>query len=199
MKEELELEQSQGYLKLKESVVRDCNEYCSCFNPNGCNVPNAQIGEYGKDGFKRCFHNYCDKFNWIIERAKHYAEKLNMSIVEVLDSWEKNRDYWYMNYYQDANQPLLSENVKVFETMEDFKKSVSDKGFRCPYCNGVSTNPSKCDSGLNVKLINSKKGKKDVCNWSAGGLFRTAGKGSQIYIKEHKRNYEIFYPVAWEA
>jgi hypothetical protein len=48
-----------------------------------------------------------------------------------------------------------------------------------------------------VKLINSK-GKKAVCNWNVGGLFGALGKGANIYIKEQKRNYVIFYPIAWE-
>lgn len=182
-----------GYDKLKKAVIKDCNDKgsCGCFNENGCDKCNSAIGKYGEETYKHCFHAYCDKFKWVIDRAKHYGEKLNMDWMSVLDEWEKRRDYWYMNYYQDCNQPLIENiNVRVFETKNDYKQSLKGKGFRCPNCGGVSTNPYECNS----KEI--KDGK--ICNWKSYGLFRTMGKGVTVVIKKPFIVAEIFMPIAWE-
>ena len=185
-------EVKKGIESLKASVIRDCNEYCGCFNENGCDK------EYGKFNGKICFHQYCDKYKWVIDRAKHYAEKLNTDWEKVLEVWESNRDYWYLNYYQDCNQPLIQgDNVKVFENIEEFKKVVGDKGFRCPYCKGVSTNPCECNSGVLVKLYD-KKGKYP-CNWKSYGLFGTMGKGITVIMKDTLQMAEIFMPIVFES
>lgn len=132
-----------------------------------------------------------EKLDWIIERAKHYGDKLNINWKEIINSWEEDRNYWYMNYYQDCNQPLLDDNVKIFETVDDFRKSVGDKGFRCPCCNGVSSNPYECDSGLEMA-----KGK--ICDWKSYGLFGTLGKGIHVFVKEKLKGETIFMPISWE-
>lgn len=174
-----------GYDSLKRAVERDCNEGCGCFNPEGCNVPNQQ-----KDG-KSCFHAYCDKFKWVIERAKHYGEVLQVDWREILNKWEESRTYWYMNYYQDANQPLLDgDRIRIFDTMEDLLKSVGNKGFRCPACGGVSTNPYACNSNL---MIDNKK-----CDWKVYGLFGDLGKGVFVFCKDKLQGETIFMPIAWE-
>lgn len=173
-----------GYEKLKKAVMKDIGDK-GTFNPDGCN----KCGE--------CFHEkYCDKFKWIIDRAKNYADKTNISWEDLLDIWENKRDCWYMNYYQEASYPECNEKVKVFNNIEEFRKSVGNLGFRCPYCNSISTYPTTCDSGTLVKLIN-KKG-KHMCNWSAGGLFGTLGKGSKVFIKDIGVPLNIFTPIAWE-
>lgn len=87
-------------------------------------------------------HDYQAKFDWAIERAKHYAEKLCCTWEEVLTAWETDRTYWYMNYYQECNQPLIKgETVKVFDNAEAFHESVGNQGFRCPKCSKVSKKP----------------------------------------------------------
>jgi hypothetical protein len=121
-------------------------------------------------------------FLWVIDRAKHYAEKTGLEASDILDAWEKDRDYWHINYYQEAKQPeIKGNNVRVFETLEDFRNSLNGKGFRCPACGGISGNPIECK-----------------CGWKAYGLLRTLGKGIYIYIKTELRGYEIFMPVARE-
>lgn len=90
---------SKGYESLVNKVKIDCDEGEGCFNPNGCDQK-----------FRRsikCSHKYCDKFKWIIDRAKHYAEKTGLNWEDILDSWEEDCNYWYMNYYQEAKQPLI--------------------------------------------------------------------------------------------
>lgn len=184
-----------GYEKLKSSVERDCNERnsCGCFNPNGCNVPNARIGNYGEVGYKSCFHKYCDTFKWAIDRANHYSEKTGIPAEEILNSWEEKRSYWYMNYYQDGNQPeIKGDNIRMFDTIEQMLESIGEKKFRCPSCNGISTNPYKCNSGKEMA-----KGK--ICDWNVGGLFGDLGKGANIFVKEKLSGETIFMPISWEV
>lgn len=136
------------------------------------------------------FHDYRGKLDWIVARANHYAEKTGIAVVEILDKWESLRTYWYMNYYQDSNQPLLnSEKVKVFDTKDEFLKNVG-KEFRCPACDGITTDPYECNSGI--------KTNGRVCDWKVYGLFKDMGKGVFVFIKEAMHGERIFKPVAWE-
>lgn len=184
-----------GYEKLKADVMRDCNDlnHCGCFNPDGCNRDGARIGTYGEDGFKCCFHKYCDKFKWIIDRAKMYGEKLGVPWEDILDSWEADRNYWYMNYYQECNQPKIeSSSVHMFDTVDDLRKAIGTDGFRCPCCGGVSKSPYICDSGV-VRNDGS------VCDWKVYGLFGDLGKGVFVYCKDKLRGEKMFMPIAWET
>lgn len=181
----MNITESKGYKRLKDAVERDIKEQLEnkafdChFNEVGCNNPNC-----------KCFHKYCDKFKWIIERVNHYAEKLNIPASEILDNLEEQRNYWYMNYYQECNQPLLdTENVYVFETNEDVVKSFDNKGFRCPNCKGVSSHPQVCDS---KKIVNKK-----VCDWKSFGLFRFGLV--TVVVKNPFSVTEIFKPIKWES
>ncbi|MDN6208500.1 MAG: hypothetical protein L0I96_09445, partial [Lactococcus sp.] len=120
------------------------------------------------------------------DRAKHYEEKTGVSYLEILDKWEEKRSYWYMNYYQDSNQPLLTDgNVKVFDTVEDFKKSVGKDGFYCPKCNGISESPYDCTC--------------EGCDWKSYGLFKTLGKGVFVFVKSEMVGEEIFEPVKFNS
>jgi hypothetical protein len=143
------------------------------------------------------FHDYRGKLNWIVNRAKHYAEKTGMTPEAILDAWEAGRRYWYMNYYQDCNQPRLdSAHVRVFQTVDEIFAAIGDQGFRCPYCKGVSKDPSECDSGLQVQRLNGKG--LETCNWKAYGLFRDLGKGVHLFCVEKMQSQLIFMPIAWE-
>jgi hypothetical protein len=191
------MNECQGYLKLKESVEHDCLEGQNCFNPNGCDKE-----EYRRENGNcyrniKCFHAYCNKFKWIIDRANHYSEKLGIPAEEILNSWENSRDYWYMNYYQDGNQPLIdSKAIKVFDTVEELQKAIGGMNFRCPLCGGISTNPYECNSGVIVSKI--KDGKDGPCNWKVYGFLGDLGKGVYVYVKSELRGQRIFMPVAWE-
>lgn len=174
-----------GYESLMEAVKKDCNALnsCGCFNPDGCDNPDGRIGKYGEPGFKWCTHKYCDKFKWVIDRAKHYGEKAGIPWEGILDAWEKERNYWYMNYYQECNQPKIENGkVRVFDTVRDFRESVGNGLFRCPRCGGVSTNPYECNAG--------------GCDWKIYGLLR--GGGIHVFCKDAMRGEDIFMPLAWE-
>ncbi len=89
-----------GYEKLQKAVEKDRS------GRDGC-------GQSGRS--EGCSCRYCKKFEWIIDRAKHYAEKLSLPWEDVLNSWEEKRDYWYMNYYQDCNQPEIKGDKVRFD------------------------------------------------------------------------------------
>jgi hypothetical protein len=173
-----------GYDSLFEAVKQDCQKKENCFNLEGCN----------KQG--NCFHKYCDKFKWIIDRAKHYSEKTGIDWKDILKGWEQQRSYWYMNFYQEANQPeIKTDKVIIVENKEDYLKKYPSKKFICPYCKGISTDPNDCNSGLKVELLNGKKKKKEVCNWKSYGLFGAMGGGVHIFLKDSCRIIEIFKPI----
>lgn len=160
-----------GYESLKASVLADIEKEsrgCKQFHPEGC----PSKGE--------CFHNYCDKFSWTIDRAKHYGEKTGEQWENILDAWEKDRDYWYMNYYQESNQPIISNIDRIFDNLKEVKKSIGSS-FICPNCKQIVNDPRSCSS----------------CEWSAGGFLGTMCNGATFYVKETKLRYEIFWPVAW--
>jgi hypothetical protein len=127
-----------------------------------------------------------------LERANHYAEKTGLNASNILDTWEQYRSYWYMNYYQECNQPKIEiESVKVFDTIDELTVSFRGEGFRCPACGGVSSSPYKCTSGEEMS-----KGK--ICDWNVGGLFGDMGKGVYVFVKENLFGETIFMPLAWE-
>lgn len=139
------------------------------------------------------------KLKFAVERAKHYEERTGIPAAHMLNAWESRRDYWYMNYYQDANQPLITGGtVRVFDTVDDLFASMEKREFRCPNCKGVSSNPFACNSGIKLPLINSG-GKPETCNWKVYGLFGSLGQGVYVFIKDRLNGNHIFMPVAWET
>lgn len=144
------------------------------------------------------FHDYRGKLDWIVSRANHYAEKTGLSAETILDAWESQRTFWYMNYYQDCRQPeITGHKVRVFETTEQLRESIGTKGFRCPHCSGIATNPYECNSGIELPLMNSG-GVPKPCNWKAFGVFGSLGKGVSVFVKSVLRVDNIFMPIAWE-
>jgi len=135
------------------------------------------------------YHDYRGKLEWVLERAKHYAEKTGLAASDILDAWEAARGYWYMNYYQDCNQPVITgDSVRVFDTLDALKGSIGDKGFRCPACGGVSTDA----------YSGKEMGKGKVCDWKVYGLFGALGKGIYVFVKSETKGQTVFMPVAWE-
>lgn len=186
------LEKMYGIESLIQAVVFDQQNYGSD-NYRACKQFSDtcidKMREYEKAGVL-CEHKcgYCEKFKWIIDRAKHYAEKTGLAAQEILKSWEELRDYWFLNYYQECNQPKLEGDTRVFASVDEWRKSVGDKGFRCPVCGGISTDPCECNSGLPMT-----RGKK--CDWTTYGLIAS---GISVYFIKEQRNARIFMPIAWE-
>lgn len=130
--------------------------------------------------------------SYLRDKLHEYSEALQIPKKELLEAWEKNRNYSAINYYQEAVQPSLKgEDVYVFNTVDHAIKAFERKAFRCPSCEGISTNPYRCDSGI-------KNEKGIPCNWTVDGLFGDLGKGVYIFIKEEMRGERIFKPITWE-
>ena len=131
----------------------------------------------------------------LLERVlPEYSRVLGISQDDVLGALERRRDYCAVNYYQDSRLPTLTK-VTLFETLDDFKAAAGKSEYRCPSCEGISTDPYACNSGLDMEA-----GK--TCDWKSYGLFGTLGKGLRVVVKDeflnHPGVHEIFMPVALE-
>lgn len=179
-----ELSKSKGYISLRKAVLRNIEEERKRYI-RWNHSPPEKFNPQGGRG-----NEHSKKFRWAIDRAKHYSHMTGLPMGEILDSWEKQRNYWYHNYYQDCNQPKLTgRQVLVVDTMEDIEDLGKD-GFRCPACKGISTNPYNCNSGKSVTF--SKTG---ICDWKSYGFFGTLGEGLFVFVKSKGRGDTIFFPV----
>jgi hypothetical protein len=154
--------------------------------PIDCDSYRALAATVEKEARRDSFHDYFGKLAWVVERARHYAAVTGLSAEQVLDCWEKNRRYWYMNYYGEWNQPRLDrKSVRTFESRDSFSAAIGSTGFRCPNCRGVSKDPYACTC--------------DNCDWKAYGLFGTMGEGVTIVITTPFIVSHIFTPIAFET
>ena len=152
-----------------------------------------ELRELAEDDLKRGNNHVgpLEKIEWIIERAKHYQLKTEKPYQEIIDTWVSKKDYWYINYFQEENQPLITgEDVYLFENREAAKESFKELGFRCPRCGGISKSPTECDTNIVVD--------KKTCDWKSYGLFGTLGKGVTIILKDTISIENIFKPIAYE-
>jgi hypothetical protein len=133
---------------------------------------------------------YRTKLDWIVARARHYAEQTGLDAAAILDAWEARRTYWYMNYYQDAGQPLIGEGCRVFATVAELLADIGKGGFRCPACAGVSRSPYECKTADKIPGVE--------CDWKVYGLFGHMGKGISVFVKDKMQVEAIFMPIAWE-
>lgn len=127
--------------------------------------------------------------SFILGFLPSYAELLGMTQEQVLDAIESKRTYCAVNYYQQANFPML-DGVKVFDTKQAFAEAAPSKQYRCPSCGGVSSAPYECNAS-------------DDCDWKSYGLFGTLGKGVRIVVKDTfldcPKVHEIFMPLEFES
>ncbi len=185
-----------GIESFKAAVIRDCQQGDNCFSENGCTkerhayLPedNPRLIEMGIKtkcvSKTKCFHDYCGKYKWVMDRASHYAEKTGKSVEEIMTIWETDRSYWYMNYYQDSKQPLLdSENiinydVWIAELKNRFGSDHKKWAFKCPACGNIQTIQDFIDNGIEnpeTKVYFSCIGrfvKNKGCDWTLGGLLK---------------------------
>lgn len=194
MKETMkELSRARGYQSLKQSVLRsilddfnrsDMTRACNRFVSSGC--------PYGRRDYL-CRLGYCNKFQWVIGRALHYAHKTGLDASFILDKWEENRKYYWPNYYQNSNFPKITSDVIVLETGSDILKL---SPFVCPRCGGISTDPVTCNSGIIVDRINHGTGS---CDWKAYGFFRTLSQNTYVFLKDEAVVLSIFTPLHMNA
>jgi hypothetical protein len=126
-----------GIESLKNSVLRDTLQGNQCFNENGCDhefyrmMPetNPNLIEMGMTRkcvrVSKCLHKYCDKYKWVLDRATLYDERTGKTMDEIIELWERDRSYWYMNYYQDNKQPI--SGLKIDKGLIEKYKSISEK------------------------------------------------------------------------
>lgn len=97
---------SPGYKSMKAAVAKEA----------------ATSAGYGRKRDKR----YEETFRFAINRAKHYAHRLNKPIEEVLNEWESKRKYCFLNYYQSCNFPKFHSNnckpMKLRGTKKYYKR-----------------------------------------------------------------------------
>jgi hypothetical protein len=119
-----------------------------------------------------------------------YASALGLTQQAVLQAIEQRRDYSAVNYYQEGNFPPL-DGVLLFGTVAKFKHMFPSGRYRCPACDGVSSDPYACNAGT------VRDG--EACDWKAYGLFRTLGKGLRVIITDNFLTcpvvQDIFMPV----
>jgi hypothetical protein len=185
-----------GIESLRNAVLKDCAAGENCFSENGCtkerysHLPETNPGliEMGMKtrcvAQTKCFHDYCGKYKWVLERAKIYAAKCNKSVDEVVEIWETNRTYWYMNYYQECKQPIPnSENIIdydewIIELHQRFGDDPEKWAFKCPNCGNIQTAQDFLNHMIEFpksKVYNSCIGRyvdNIGCNWTLGGLFQ---------------------------
>ncbi len=185
-----------GLESLKAEVMKDCAAGENCFSENGCRherykyLPqdNPRLIEMGIKSKcvanTKCFTDYCGKYKWVLERAKHYSEKTGKSVDEILRIWETDRGYWYMNYYQESNQPLInSESIFLYDDWisqlkERFGNDPAKWAFKCVNCGNVQTAQDFIDNNVEEHkesvyfncIGRYVKGKG--CDWTLGGLLK---------------------------
>lgn len=119
-----------------------------------------------------------------------YSRVLNLPEAEILAAMESARNYSAINYYQSANFPSL-DGVVLIDSVDEFKTRYPSGRYRCPACDGVSTDPYVCNSGAMVQ------GKP--CDWKSYGLFGTMGKGLRVALRngflQRPKVDEIFAPI----
>lgn len=177
-----------GIESLAYDVLKDLKTERSraCESPDANECKKALIGYKPGDSGLKCGKSceLCSKLVWAVERAHLTSEATGLEWSEILSTWESHRDYWYMNYYQDCNQPDITDdkfNVYVFDTVSDFREAVGSEGFICPSCGKVSKSPYECKA----------------CDWKSYGFLRPLFKGAHVFIKEAMCSEEIFMPVAF--
>ncbi len=139
----------------------------------------------GEEGNRRA--NKVEMF--INKKMSEYAEKLGFTKVEILTAIERVRNCNVVNYYQEINLPSLN-SIVIYQSKKALYEDIEIKqGFRCPSCSGISKKPYRCTC--------------DKCDWNAGGIFRTLGKGYRFTVKdtflENPIVDEIFMPVCKEV
>ncbi|MDO8654217.1 MAG: hypothetical protein Q7R66_18760 [Undibacterium sp.] len=150
----------------------------------------ARDGWQGHVGERRAI----DLIAFLNKTLANYSQVLGMSEDQIMVAIESKRDYSAINFYQNSKFPSL-ENVVVFESTEEVKGRYPSGKYRCPSCNGISTDPYVC----NVAPASGKK----QCDWKSYGLFGTLGKGLRVVVRstflEHPVVHEIFMPLEAEG
>lgn len=130
------------------------------------------------------------KLDWVLLRAQQYADYCHVTRDDVLSAWEERRGYWWINFYQDANQPDLSKSENHVMTLSEWeaegKRRFGDEQldwkFKCPACGHIQSMREFKDARLEPQLayLNCASrhglGGKADCKWTIGGLLSLGGQ-----------------------
>lgn len=130
------------------------------------------------------------KLDWVLLRAKQYADHCHVTRDDVLSAWEERRDYWWLNFYQDANQPDLSNAGNKVMTLAEWEEEGKcrfgddqlDWKFKCPACGHIQSMREFKEAGLEPHLAylhcasRHGLGGREDCKWTIGGLLRVGGQ-----------------------
>ena len=125
------------------------------------------------------------KYQWVLERAEQYARKCNTTKEAVIAAWETKRDYWWLNYYQECEQPSLDGKASVMTTDEwrqeatrRFGPDKLDWKFKCPACGHIQTPRDFKDGGKEPERAATccasrfGLGGSKTCKWTTGGFLK---------------------------
>lgn len=130
------------------------------------------------------------------EILAEYAAAFNVAEGKLLAALERSRTYQAASFYRRTNFPRL-DDVTLLDNMRDFKKRFPSGCFRCPVCGGVSTNPIRCNSNLEV----GDEG--GVCEGKSYGVDASAGRVMRVAFREGFLDKpgvtEIFVPIELEG
>lgn len=134
-------------------------------------------------------HRFDKEIAWIEQMVKEYADFFKMSADEVITIMEKERNYSWPNYYQEANFPNVEEFknlIGIYKTFDEFNEYAKEhwRGFRCSHCGNIGRHPQECEHRI------AQDGK---CNWCSCGLFVSEHK--IIILESGFKTIAIFEPV----
>lgn len=130
------------------------------------------------------------KLKWVLDRADAYASVCKSTREEVLKVWETKRNYWWLNYYQDCNQPdpARMQGTPVILYADWLAKgarlygpNMLDWRFKCPCCGHIQSLRDFKDAGVEeekaITCCASRfgLGGRSDCKWTTSGLFRIGG------------------------
>lgn len=117
---------------------------------------------------------------------------------------KKREPMTYTRYKEEELYTANEINVKDWldKGVEKYGKDMSNWKFKCPACGHVSSGQDFINAGdiadsvykICIGRVNGKgvdglkeKDKGHGCNWAAGGLFKTLGKGVIVCTPEHTK------------
>ena len=160
--------------------------------------------EYWAHKVPGCEKEWKAKLDWVLARAEQYANRLGIDRETVLAAWEKRRDIWFVNYYQESHQPDLSNRSVVTlaeweaEGQRLYGKNKLDWKFRCPACGHIQTPHEFKAAGHSPHAAYSNcasrygLGGRQDCKWTIGGLFIIGGR----YVIDDKYTPHLVFEFA---
>ena len=136
-----------------------------------CDDEVKRVAKWGRKPDER----YQQAFDFAINRAKHYSHATGVSVESILNAWEENRTYNFMNYYSSSNKPKQHSNILKPLGIRGTYKYFSSK-FWMDHNNKRVTRVREITAKLNPRTKKarwSNKRKKDAAYWREKELQRS--------------------------